>query len=61
MLEERIRQKRKEMRQAKSAGRKFATKRMKAFFEEQEKFLAHMNKEVIEDENVVVGEMPEIV
>lgn len=59
ILEERIRQQRKEMRQAKSTGRKFATNKMKTFFEEQEKFLAHMNKEVVEDERVKKGEINE--
>ncbi|KAI8958460.1 hypothetical protein F5Y11DRAFT_359984 [Daldinia sp. FL1419] len=55
ILEERIRQQLKELREANSAGRKVATRKLKAFFEEQEKFLAHMNREIVDDENVILG------
>ncbi|KAI0898163.1 hypothetical protein F4806DRAFT_493828 [Annulohypoxylon nitens] len=55
ILEERIRQQLKELREANSAGRKVATRKLKAFFEEQEKFLAHMNREMVDDENVMMG------
>ncbi|KAI1208038.1 uncharacterized protein F4807DRAFT_162981 [Annulohypoxylon truncatum] len=55
ILEERVRQQLKELREANSAGRKIATRKLKAFFEEQEKFLAHMNREMVDDENVMMG------
>ncbi|KAI1279958.1 hypothetical protein F5Y07DRAFT_18449 [Xylaria sp. FL0933] len=55
MLEERIRMQLKEIRDHSAAGRRVATKKLKKFFEEQESFLAHMNREMIDDENVVVG------
>ncbi|KAI1799451.1 hypothetical protein F4811DRAFT_568211 [Daldinia bambusicola] len=55
ILEERIRQQLKELREANSAGRKVATRKLKAFFEEQERFLAHMNREMVDDEEVVLG------
>ncbi|KAI1452625.1 hypothetical protein F4805DRAFT_470683 [Annulohypoxylon moriforme] len=55
ILEERIRQQLKELRETNSAGRKVATRKLKAFFEEQEKFLAHMNREMVDDEDVMMG------
>ncbi|KAI2784528.1 hypothetical protein F4815DRAFT_126215 [Daldinia loculata] len=55
ILEERIRQQLKELREANGAGRKVATRKLKAFFEEQEKFLAHMNREMVDDEKVITG------
>ncbi|ORY55701.1 uncharacterized protein BCR38DRAFT_528838 [Pseudomassariella vexata] len=55
ILEERIRQQLKELREFNSTGRRVPTKKLKAFFEEQEKFLAHMNKEMVDDEQVVKG------
>ncbi|KAI1356296.1 hypothetical protein F5Y01DRAFT_323766 [Xylaria sp. FL0043] len=55
MLEERIRMQLKEIRDHSAAGRRVATKKLKKFLEEQESFLAHMNREMIDDENVVVG------
>ncbi|OTA69664.1 hypothetical protein K449DRAFT_419024 [Hypoxylon sp. EC38] len=55
ILEERIRQQLKELREANNAGRKVATRKLKAFFQEQEKFLAHMNREMVDDEEVVRG------
>ncbi|KAI0378091.1 hypothetical protein F5Y04DRAFT_291501 [Hypomontagnella monticulosa] len=55
ILEERIRQQLKELREANGAGRKVATRKLKAFFAEQEKFLAHMNREMVDDEEVVRG------
>ena len=57
MLEERIRIQLKAMCEAKRANKKFDTRAMKAFFKEQEEFLAHMNREVVEDELVVKGEI----
>ncbi|KAI2606650.1 hypothetical protein GGR54DRAFT_409934 [Hypoxylon sp. NC1633] len=55
ILEERIRQQLKEMREANSAGRRLATPKLKAFLEEQVSFLAHMNREMVDDEQVVPG------
>lgn len=55
MLEERIRKQMKEMRSARSAGRPFNTKKLKEFLAEQEKFLAHMNSEIVSDELVTKG------
>ncbi|KAI1083052.1 hypothetical protein F5B20DRAFT_568806 [Whalleya microplaca] len=57
ILEERIRAQLKELRDVNAAGRKVTTKKLKAFFEEQERFLAHMNKEMIDDEQVVMGDI----
>ncbi|KAH8880783.1 hypothetical protein GQ53DRAFT_521888 [Thozetella sp. PMI_491] len=57
ILEERIRRQLKELREAKGVGRAVATARLKSFFKEQEKFLAHMNHEVLENEMVTVGEI----
>ncbi|EEH19151.1 hypothetical protein PABG_01470 [Paracoccidioides brasiliensis Pb03] len=55
MLEERIRIQLKEIRNRRRAGRNFNTKAMKKFLVEQEKFLAHMNNEMVEDELVPKG------
>ncbi|KAI5866523.1 hypothetical protein GGS23DRAFT_275268 [Durotheca rogersii] len=55
ILEERVRQQLKAMREANAAGRRVSTRQLKAFFEEQEKFLAHMNREIVDDEKVVRG------
>ncbi|KAI0102929.1 hypothetical protein GGR51DRAFT_275981 [Nemania sp. FL0031] len=57
MLEERIRLQLKEIHDLSAAGRRVPTKRLKRFFEEQERFLAHMNKEMVDDEDVVVGDI----
>ncbi|EEH10620.1 conserved hypothetical protein [Histoplasma capsulatum G186AR] len=55
MLEERVRMQLKEIRDRKKARRNFNTKGMKKFLAEQEKFLAHMNKEIVEDALVTKG------
>lgn len=55
ILEERVRQQLKELRDSGAAGRRVPTKRLKAFFTEQERFLAHMNREMVDDEDVVMG------
>lgn len=55
ILEERIRQHLKDLRDANSCGRRVPTKKLKSFLEEQERFLAHMNREIIDDEKVVRG------
>jgi uncharacterized coiled-coil protein SlyX len=55
IIEDRIRKQLKEMRERRSARRSFNTGQMKYFLAEQEKFLAHMNKEMVEDEMVQKG------
>ncbi|KAI0539226.1 hypothetical protein GGR58DRAFT_242257 [Xylaria digitata] len=55
ILEERIRLQLREIRDLSAAGRRVATKKLKGFIEEQENFLAHMNREMVDDEDVVVG------
>ncbi|KAI3328857.1 hypothetical protein HD806DRAFT_480924 [Xylariaceae sp. AK1471] len=55
MLEERIRLQLKEIRDLSAAGRRVPTKKLKDFFEDQEKFLAHMNREMVDDEAVTAG------
>ena len=55
ILEERIRDKLKTLRETKRSGKKVNTASLKRFLKEQEKFLAHMNKEMIEDDQVVQG------
>lgn len=55
ILEERIRTQLKALRENESRGRKMNTKALKAFLCEQESFLAHMNKEMVDDELVTKG------
>lgn len=55
ILEERIRNQLKTMRDVERSGRKMNTKALKAFLDDQERFLAHMNKEMIDDELVTKG------
>ncbi|KAI0012184.1 hypothetical protein F4779DRAFT_105737 [Xylariaceae sp. FL0662B] len=57
ILEERIRQQLKELRDLNAAGRRVPTKKLKAFLHEQERFLAHMNNEMLDDEHVVMGDI----
>lgn len=55
MLEERIREQLKAMRESKRAGRPFDTIKLKKFLTVQEQFLSHMNKEIIEEAKVKKG------
>jgi hypothetical protein len=55
ILEERIRQKLKALRETERSGRKMNTKDLKAFLHEQEMFLAHMNREMVDDALVTKG------
>lgn len=55
ILEERIRDQLKLLRECNKGGRKINTTRLKKFFREQEKFLAHMNQEIVEDALVTKG------
>ena len=57
ILEERIRAKLKTLRENESRGKCVNTKALKAFLREQELFLAHMNKEMVDDELVVKGDI----
>ena len=49
ILEERIRTELKLLRETRQAGKKFNTRKLKQFLHEQEKFLEHMNREIVED------------
>ena len=55
ILEERIRAQRKAMRENESRGKKVNTKTLKEFLSEQETFLAHMNREMVDDGLVTKG------
>lgn len=55
ILEERIRTQLKALRENETRGRNLNTKALKAFLREQEMFLAHMNKEMVDDELVTKG------
>ena len=55
ILEERIRTQLRALRETVRSGRKMNTKALKAFLRDQESFLAHMNKEMIDDDQVTKG------
>jgi hypothetical protein len=55
ILEERIREQLRELSDAKAAGRTVPTRKLKDFFREQEHFLAHMNREMVDDDQVTMG------
>lgn len=55
ILQERIRLQLEKMQETMLAGKKFDTAAFKKFLEEQEDFLAHMNKEIVEDDQVIKG------
>src|SRR5277367_5274583 len=55
MLEERIRAHLKEIRERKRAHRHFDTAASKAFIAEQERFLAIMNREIVDEDKVTKG------
>lgn len=57
ILEERIRKELKTMRETKERSKKLNTRVLKSFLKEQESFLGHMNKEIIEDDQVKMGEI----
>ena len=59
ILEERIRNQLKTMRDTERSGRKTNTKALKAFLHDQEMFLAHMSKELVDDEFVTKGSIDE--
>ncbi|MCJ1319212.1 hypothetical protein MMC15_004547 [Xylographa vitiligo] len=55
ILEERIRNQLRILRETKRSGKKVDTRKLKRFLHDQERFLAHMNKEMVED--VKMGEI----
>ena len=55
ILEERIREQLKKMRETKRGCKKLDTKTLKRFLKEQESFLLHMNDEIVLDEQVKMG------
>ena len=57
ILEERIRDQLRALRETRRSGKKLNITRFKSFLQEQEKFLAHMSKEMIDDQLVVKGEI----
>ena len=60
MVEERVRVQLKKLREAYAAGKKTDTKALKAFLEEQERFMGDTNAEIVPEENVVAGRQPEM-
>ena len=61
MLEERVRAQLKMVRERRSSGKKFDSKRVKSFLQEQEDFIAHTNNEIVPEDQVVAGHLEEIV
>lgn len=59
MLVDRFQAQLKSMRSQNRAGRKTAVRQLKAFLAEQEKFLSHMNQEILPYEDVTLGLLPE--
>ena len=57
ILEERIRDQLRALRETRRSGKKLNITRFKSFLREQEEFLAHMSKEMIDDQLVVKGEI----
>ena len=55
ILEERLRTQLKALRDAKKGDKKFPTATLKAFLEEQTRFLTHMNEEIVLEAGVYVG------
>ena len=55
ILEERVRTQLRALRENKRGGKKVNVKALKNFIREQEIFLAHMNKEMVEEELVTMG------
>ncbi|KAL8924658.1 MAG: hypothetical protein Q9208_003973 [Pyrenodesmia sp. 3 TL-2023] len=55
ILEERVRTQLRSFRENKRDGKKLNVQAMKNFIKKQEEFLAHMNKEMVEEELVIMG------
>ncbi|KAF2454886.1 hypothetical protein BDY21DRAFT_387327 [Lineolata rhizophorae] len=60
ILEERIREQLRQLRDRRRSGKKMNTTAFKKFLAEQEAFLKHMNNEMVEEDKVQVGYMDEI-
>jgi len=60
MLEARIKTQVNKIKDNHAAGRKTDTKAVKAFLQQQIAFLEHMDSEMVPEENVVMGELPEL-
>lgn len=60
ILEERIRDRLKRLREDNAAGKKTETKALKGFLEEQEQFINRTNTEIVPDEDVVYGSQPDL-
>jgi hypothetical protein len=60
ILEARIRDQMKRLDNAHTAGKRTNTKALKRFLEEQERFIHHMNSEMLPDEEIVAGHQPEL-
>ncbi|KAK3374789.1 hypothetical protein B0H63DRAFT_480885 [Podospora didyma] len=61
MLAARVASQLKELADARAAGRTVATREIKRFLEEQERFVAHTNAEMVDEDEVVVGVLPQVV
>ncbi|KAI4158082.1 MAG: hypothetical protein LQ342_007756 [Letrouitia transgressa] len=57
ILEERIRNQLRTLRENKRVGKRVDVKALKGFFLEQERFLSHMNQEMVEEELVTKGDI----
>ena len=57
ILEDRIREQLKTLRDNKRNGRTMRVRHFKRFLKRQEEFLAHMNREIVEDQYVIKGEI----
>ena len=57
ILEERVRDRLRTMRETKRSGKKFHVSQFKDFLRQQEAFLAHMTKELVDDQLVIKGEI----
>ena len=57
ILEERIRDQLRTLRDARRNGKKMNVRQFKYFLEKQVEFLAHMNREMLEDQHVTKGEI----
>ena len=57
ILEERIRDQLKALRDARGSGKRMNVRLFKHFLKRQEEFLAHMNGEMLEDQHVIKGEI----
>lgn len=57
ILEERVRDQLRALRETKRSGKKLNISRFKDFLQQQEAFLAHMSREMVDDQLVIKGEI----